>query len=51
VAVKVFGLAVSVFLPQAPFLAAALIFTLAGGGNRFKPKLKLTRTMWGSIDD
>jgi len=49
-AVKTFGPALEVFLPQAPFIAAAVIFLMAGGGERLKPHIKLTRTMWGRVD-
>ncbi|MCH7630418.1 MAG: hypothetical protein IIC07_00800 [Proteobacteria bacterium] len=48
--VTAIGPALGIFLAQAPFIAAAVIFLLAGGGERLKPKIRLTRTMWGRVD-
>ena len=50
VEVSAFGPALGIFLAQAPFIAAAVIFLLAGGGERLKPNIRLTRTMWGRVD-
>jgi hypothetical protein len=48
--VTAIGPALGIFLTQAPFIAAAVIFLLAGGGEHLKPNIRLTRTMWGRVD-
>ena len=50
VQVSSFGAAMDVVLPEAPFVAAAIVFMLAGGGDLLKPNIKLTRTLWGRVD-
>jgi len=45
-----FDMALDVVAPEAPFIAATVIFMLAGGGDIMKPKIKLTKTLWGRTD-
>ena len=45
-----FSMALDVVAPEAPFVAAAVIYMLAGGGDIMKPKIKLTKTLWGRSD-
>lgn len=44
-----FSQVVAALTPNAAFLGAAAIFTLAGSGERWKPKIRLTETRWGKV--
>ena len=43
------GAALTFFAGQAPILAAAVIYSLAGGGERLRPNIRLTQTVWGRV--
>ena len=45
-----FEQALDVFAPEAPFMAAAVVYALAGGGDTMTPRIRLTRTLWGRKD-
>lgn len=47
--VSTFSGLVAALSPDAAFLGAAAVFTLAGSGERWKPKIRLTETKWGKV--
>lgn len=45
-----FSAAAETFLPETPLLVAAIIFLVAGGGERLKPEFQIIETKWGKVN-